>query len=89
VPQWDPGILSTFVAALRHDKMVAPNGVRRTDDRRNVSLPMLNIVSCQRLKRNDIVVIDNLRAHKVAGVREAIETGRATLRYLASVFPRP
>jgi transposase len=35
------------------------------------------------------VVIDNLRAHKVAGVREAIETAGATLRYLsASVFPR-
>ncbi len=25
-----------------------------------------------KIKRNDIVVIDNLRAHKVAGVREAI-----------------
>jgi transposase len=34
------------------------------------------------LKRNDIVVIDNLRAHKVPGVREAIEPRGATLRYL-------
>jgi len=39
------------------------------------------------LKRNDIVVIDNLRAHKVAGVREAIETARATLRYLPQYSP--
>jgi transposase len=38
-------------------------------------------------KRNDIVVIDNLRAHKVAGVREAIETARATLRYLPQYSP--
>jgi hypothetical protein len=33
------------------------------------------------LKRNDIVVIDNLPAHKVPGVREAIEARGATLRY--------
>jgi hypothetical protein len=32
------------------------------------------------LKRNDIVVIDNHRAHKIAGVREAIETARGTIR---------
>ena len=41
------------------------------------------------LKRNDIVVIDNLRAHKVVGVREAIEAAGATLRYLPQYFPRP
>jgi transposase len=39
------------------------------------------------LKRNDVVVIDNLRAHKVVGVREAIETARATLRYLPQYSP--
>jgi transposase len=33
------------------------------------------------------VVIDNLRAHKVACVREAIETARATLRYLPQYSP--
>jgi transposase len=39
------------------------------------------------LKRNDIVVLDNLRAHKVAGVREVIEAARATLRYLPQYSP--
>jgi len=39
------------------------------------------------LKRNDIVVIDNLPAHKVPGVREAIETRGATLRYLPQYSP--
>jgi transposase len=34
------------------------------------------------LRRGDIVVMDNLQAHKVAGVQEAIEKARATLRYL-------
>jgi transposase len=39
------------------------------------------------LKRHDIVVADNLRAHKVAGVREAVEAAGATLRYLPQYSP--
>jgi transposase len=39
------------------------------------------------LKRNDIVVIDNLPTHKVPGVREAIEARGATLRYLPQYSP--
>ena len=37
------------------------------------------------LKRRDIVVMDNLPAHKVPGIREAIEATAATLRYLAQI----
>ena len=40
-----------------------------------------------KLQRNDIVVMDNLAAHKVLGIREAIETARATLRYLPQYSP--
>jgi transposase len=39
------------------------------------------------LKRNEIVMIDNLPAHKAAGVREAIEARGATLRYLPKYSP--
>ena len=39
------------------------------------------------LKRNDIVVMDNLPAHKVPGVREAIEAKGAKLRYLPQYSP--
>lgn len=39
------------------------------------------------LKRNDIVVVDNLPAHKAPGVREAIEARGATLRYLPQYSP--
>jgi len=39
------------------------------------------------LKRNDIAMIDNLPAHKTAGIREAIETRGATLRYLPKYSP--
>lgn len=39
------------------------------------------------LKPGDIVVMDNLAAHKVDGVREAIEAAGATLRYLPPYSP--
>jgi transposase len=39
------------------------------------------------LKHKDIVMIDNLPAHKAAGVREAIEARGATLRYLPKYSP--
>ena len=34
-----------------------------------------------------VVVMDNLRAHKVAGIQEAIESAGATLRYLPKYSP--
>jgi len=39
------------------------------------------------LSRGDIVVIDNLASHKVAGVREAIEAVGAKLLYLPPYSP--
>ena len=41
------------------------------------------------LKRNDTVVMDNLPAHKAAGVREAIEARGAILRYLPTILAGP
>jgi transposase len=76
----------TFVAALRHDKMVAPMVF---DGPMTGEMFLAYVERClvPTLKRNDIVVIDNLRAHKVAGIREAIEAARATLRYLPQYSP--
>ena len=39
------------------------------------------------LRKDDIVFADNLPAHKVAGVREAIEAVGATLRLLPAYSP--
>ena len=39
------------------------------------------------LRESDIVVMDNLPSHKVAGIREAIEAAGAELRYLPSYSP--
>ena len=38
------------------------------------------------LKRSDIVMMDSLPMHKVAGVREVIEAAGARLRYLPKIF---
>ncbi len=39
------------------------------------------------LRNGDVVVMDNLASHKVAGVRQAIERAGATLRYLPAYSP--
>ena len=74
----------TFVAALRHNKMVAPMVL---DGPINGASFVAYIEQClaPTLKRGDIVVIDNLPAHKVPGVKEAIEAAGATLQYLRTL----
>jgi transposase len=39
------------------------------------------------LRKRDIVFMDNVPTHKVAGVREAIEAAGAELRYLPAYSP--
>jgi transposase len=76
----------TFVAALRHNKMVAPMVL---DGPINGAAFVAYIEQClaPTLKRGDIVVIDNLPAHKVSGVKDAIEAAGATLQYLPQYSP--
>jgi len=76
----------TFVAALRHDGMTAPFVV---DGPMTGPAFLAYVEQClaPTLKRKDIVIMDNLAAHKVSGVREAIEAVGATLRYLPQYSP--
>ena len=76
----------TFVAALRHNKLTAPmvvNGAMSGEMFRAYVEQCL----VPTLRRGDIVVMDNYAAHKVAGVREAIEKVGGTLRYLPKYSP--
>ena len=76
----------TFVAALRHNAMTAPcvvNGAMNGE----TFLAYVEQCLAPTLKRNDTVMMDHLKAHKVAGVREAIEARGATLRYLPKYSP--
>lgn len=76
----------TFVAALRHDKMVAPMVIEgaMTSELFRTYVEQFLVPT---LKRKDIVILDHLQAHKTAGVREAIERAGATLRYLPQYSP--
>jgi transposase len=77
---------TTFVAALRHDGLTAPMVV---DGAMNgaVFLAYVQQQLTPTLCPGDIVVLDNLSAHKVAGVRDAIEAAGATLVYLPPYSP--
>ena len=76
----------SFVAGLRHDRIVAPfvlDGAMNGDVFRAYIEQFLSPT----LKRGDIVIMDNVSTHKVYGVREAIEAVGATLRYLPPYSP--
>ena len=52
-----------------------------------VFLTYLDQVLCPQLTPGDVVIMDNLSAHKVRGVRERIEACRAQLLYLPPYSP--
>lgn len=83
---WGHWQTTTFVGALRASGIIAPmvldgamNGAAFLAYVRQVLAPSLT--------PGDIVVLDNLGAHKVRGVRTAIEAASATLRYLPPYSP--
>ena len=77
---------STFIAALRHDALVAP-GVFEGAINGELFLAYVEQVLVPTLQADDIVIMDNLGSHKVAGVRAAIEAAGAQLVYLPSYSP--
>ena len=52
-----------------------------------IFLAYVEQVLCPQLRPGDIVVMDNLAAHKVAGGRDLIENAGARLRYLPPYSP--
>jgi transposase len=76
----------TLVAGLRSDGMVAPLVI---DGAMNGATFLAYIEQClaPTLAPGDIVVMDNLQAHKVAGVAEAINAVGARLLYLPQYSP--
>ena len=81
-----PWKTSTFIAGLRQDRLVAPcvfNGAINGE----LFLAYVEQVLVPTLTSGDIVVMDNLGSHKVAGVRKAIEAAGARLLYLPPYSP--
>ena len=77
---------STFVAGLVHDGILAPQ---------LLPCPMTGMIFQQwleeclipEMKQGSIVVIDNLPAHKVAGIRQCLEAAGMHLLYLPPYSP--
>ena len=71
-------------AALR--RHCCAHGPRRPDDG-EAFLAYVEQALVPELRPHDIVIMDNLPAHKVHGVRQAIEAAGASLRYLPPYSP--
>jgi transposase len=76
----------TYVAALRIGGLTA-NFVIDGAMNGTSFLTYVEQVLVPTLRKGDIVFADNLPAHKVVGVREAIEAAGATFRYLPAYSP--
>lgn len=77
---------TTFTAGLRHDRIVAPlvlDGPMNGE----AFLSWVEQFLVPALKPGDIVIMDNLSAHKVIGVAIAIEAVGAELLYLPPYSP--
>jgi len=77
---------TTFVAALRSGGLTAPMVLDGAMDG-PAFLAYVEQVLVPTLRPGEIVVMDNLPAHKPEGVREAIEQSGAELRYLPPYSP--
>ncbi len=77
---------TTFLGALRSIGFVAPLTIDGAING-TIFLAWVEQHLAPTLRPGDVVVMDNLSSHKVAGVREAIEATGAEVRYLPPYSP--
>lgn len=83
---WGHWKVLTFLAGLREDSITAPFVIDRAMTRA-IFVEYLRQCLVPTLKPGDIVVMDNLPAHKGGRVRQIIEAAGAELRYLPAYSP--
>jgi transposase len=83
---WGHWKTTTFVAGLRCNKISAPFVLDGAMDGQ-AFLTYVETILVPSLSVGDIVVMDNLPAHKVDGVRKLIEAAKARLVYLPPYSP--
>ena len=77
---------TTFVGALRCDGLTAPLTIDGAING-ELFLAYVEQILVPTLKPGDVVIMDNLRVHKLAGVREAIEAAGAKLLFIPPHSP--
>ena len=83
---WGHWKITTFVAGLRASGLIAPM-VLDGPMTGEVFRAYVEQVLIPELSPGDVVVLDNLAAHKVAGIREMIQAAGASLLYLPPYSP--
>jgi transposase len=83
---WGHWKTMTFVAGLRHDAITAPFVIDRAMTGA-IFVEYIRQCLLPTLSPGDIVVMDNLPAHKNAAVRQIIEAAGAELEYLPAYSP--
>jgi transposase len=83
---WGHWKTTTFIGALRQNGLVAPCAFDRPINGEKFRAWVEQFLVPE-LKPGDIVVLDNLSSHKVAGVRTAIESAKARRLYLPPYSP--
>jgi transposase len=76
----------TILGAMSLRGMIATMTIEAATDA-EIFLAYLDHVLCPALRPGDVVVMDNLSSHKVAGVGERIEAAGAELLYLPPYSP--
>ena len=78
--------IMTILGAMSLSGMIATMTIEEATDA-DIFLAYVEQVLAPTLKPGDVVVMDNLSSHKVAGVREWIENAGAELLYLPPYSP--
>lgn len=78
--------VTTMLGAIRADGVTAVASVEAPTDGPTF-LTFVSQTLAPALRHGDVVVMDNLSAHKVAGVRQAIERAGARVMYLPPYSP--
>ena len=78
--------ITTFIAGLRYHDITAPMVLDGPMDGA-AFLVYVRTFLCPTVHPGDMVIADNLRSHKVAGVRDAIDVAGATRRDLPPYSP--
>lgn len=89
VPDAVPGgdwKMLTILGAMNHEGMLAAMTIEAATDG-DVFLEFLDQVLCPKLKPGDVLIMDNLSAHKVEGVKDRVQATGARLLYLPPYSP--
>jgi len=76
----------TILAAMSLDGIVASMSIEAATDT-EIFLAYLDHILCPALRPGQVVIMDNLSSHKVAGVQERIEAAGAQVLYLPPYSP--